>query len=83
MSMIIYGECTGATGTSSVRICELANEGCHLEADRPADMLDCELSLWIGAVGPFAARATSHQASRVAVRFNEPLDGRILQHFSA
>lgn len=81
MKTILYGECVSALDTAPVRIRALANEGCDVETDAPAAVFDTDFNLWIGAVGPFAATATDRGARRVAVRFKEPLDGRILQHF--
>ncbi|EJL28300.1 hypothetical protein [Novosphingobium sp. AP12] len=87
MTAILYGECVSARDTATVRIWALANEGCDLEIDTPTGMFDSDVALWIGAVGPFAATITQTpiepSARRVAVRFKEPLDGRILQHFNA
>jgi hypothetical protein len=91
MTAILYGECVSARDTARVRICALANEGCDLEVDSLAAAFDTDVTLWIGAVGPFAATVTQPlveppmkpSARRVAVRFKEPLDGRILQHFNA
>jgi hypothetical protein len=60
----------------------LMDEGCDLETDAPAKMLDTDFALWIGAIGPIAATALRGGARRLAVRFKEPLDGRILQHFN-
>jgi hypothetical protein len=82
METTVYGECIGARDTAQVRICDLANEGCALEADLPEAVLDSEFTLWIGAIGPISATASRSQENRVAVRFKEPLDGRILKHFS-
>ncbi|MFC0206152.1 hypothetical protein [Novosphingobium soli] len=79
---MIYGECVGPAESARVRIRDLANEGCALETDAPAAVFDADFSLWIGAVGPFAATATHRQAREVSVRFKEPLDARILQHFN-
>ncbi|MYL99788.1 hypothetical protein GR702_18680 [Novosphingobium sp. FGD1] len=88
MTAILFGECVSARDTTKVRIRALGNEGCDLEIDAPACMVDdTDVTLWIGAVGPFPATVTQslpeRSASRLAVRFKEPLDGRILQHFSA
>lgn len=81
MDAILYGECVGSRDVAMVRICALANEGCDIETDGPAAVLDSDFSLWIGAMGPFAASAAGRHADRVVVRFKEPLDGRILDHF--
>lgn len=87
MKAILYGECVSARDTAPVRICGLANEGCDLEIVTPGSTFDSDVTLWIGAVGPFAVTLDQTQAEpstrRVAARFKEPLDGRILQHFNA
>lgn len=82
MSNVLYGECIGSRGSASVRISDLAGSGCDLEADAAQDVFEDDFALWIGAVGPFAATATAKAGPRVAVRFKEPVDGRILQHFN-
>jgi hypothetical protein len=83
METTVYGECIGARDAALVRICDLANEGCALEADLPETVLDSEFTLWIGAIGPISATASrSQEKNKVAVRFKEPLDGRILKHFN-
>lgn len=83
MGVILYGECVGPCGSTEVRISELADQGCDLEVDAPASQLDGDLSLWIGAVGPFRATATPKARGRLALRFKEPLDNKILHHFGA
>lgn len=81
MATVLYGECIGAGDTSAVRICSLADMGCDLELDGAETMAGGEIALWIGAIGPFHGTARATEASRLAVRFKEPLDGRIIQHF--
>ncbi|MCT2398063.1 hypothetical protein [Novosphingobium mangrovi (ex Huang et al. 2023)] len=83
MTAILYGECVGTRETAAVRISNLADEGCHLETDSGASVTDGDVSLWIGAIGPLAATATRESSSHLALRFKEPLDGRILEHFRA
>jgi hypothetical protein len=81
MTTVLYGECVGSRETATVRICDLADMGCDLEPDGAHTVTDGEVSLWIGAVGPFHGVASRRDARRHAIRFKEPLDGRILQHF--
>jgi tartrate dehydratase beta subunit/fumarate hydratase class I family protein len=82
MTMILYGECFTARDSAQVRISELADLGCHLETLDAVALSDGDLTLWIGAIGPFAATATRKDASHLAVRFKEPLDGKIIHHFN-
>jgi hypothetical protein len=82
MTTVLYGECIGSRGTARVRISELADRGCDIEAEDAQAVFDEEFALWIGAVGPIAATAASKVGSHLAVRFKEPVDGRILQHFN-
>lgn len=81
MGIILYGECVGAKETAPVRISGLADLGCDLEADTTASMPDGDIALWIGAIGPVEATATHSNANRATVRFKEPLDGKIVEHF--
>lgn len=81
--MILYGECVSARDTAQVRISGLANLGCDLEAETTVPLSDGDVSLWIGAVGPFAATATRRNPGHVSVRFKEPLDRKIIEHFNA
>lgn len=84
MSVILYGECVGARGTAPVRILELADGGCDLETTTVASTFEDEdFALWIGAVGPFHARAERKGGQQFSARFHEPLDRRILEHFRA
>ncbi|MCJ2186562.1 hypothetical protein [Novosphingobium beihaiensis] len=81
MATILYGECIGPQETAKVRISDLADQGCDLETDAFCAVSDGDVSLWIGAVGPFHASATRKDASHLALRFKEPIDGRIVEHF--
>ncbi|EIZ78210.1 hypothetical protein WSK_3185 [Novosphingobium sp. Rr 2-17] len=81
--MILYGEYVSQQETAPVRILGLGGEGCDIEADNGSPSFDNDFSLWIGAVGPFAATLSHKTQAGAAVRFKEPLDGRILHHFSA
>ncbi|KHK90014.1 hypothetical protein [Novosphingobium malaysiense] len=81
MTTILYGECIGPRESTMVRISGLADQGCDLETDRVAAVAEGEVSLWIGAIGPFTATARRKDASHLALRFKEPLDERILEHF--
>lgn len=83
MTTVLYGECVGTRETARVRICSLADEGCDLETDCPDSLTDGDVSIWIGAIGPLPGTALRKDSGHLAVRFKEPLDGRILQHFRA
>lgn len=83
MATILYGECIGTRTSAEVRISELADHSCDLETDGAAAVTDGDVSLWIGAIGPFPATATRKDESHLALRFKEPLDDRILEHFRA
>lgn len=78
----LYGECVSPGGSTPVRISDLARLGCAVEVDAPGAGIEGELSLWIGAVGPFAATAIRKDSSSLAVRFAEPLDTQIVRHFA-
>lgn len=82
MSVILYGECVSARETARVRISGLADLGCDLEAESPAPLDEGDVALWIGAIGPFAATAMRRNSCLLTVRFKEPLDGKIIEHFN-
>lgn len=82
MGAVLYGECVSARATAPVRISELAGLGCDLETDtQTPSAMDVDVALWIGAVGPFPGVVTHKAERHISVRFNEPIDGRILEHF--
>ena len=81
MTTIVYGECIGPRDSTSVRISSLACQGCELETDHGAALNEGEVSLWIGAIGPFSATATCRDANHLSLRFQAPLDPAILRHF--
>lgn len=83
MAHTLYGECIGPRQTTAVRISDLADQGCDLETDGVAPVNEGEVSLWIGAMGPFPGTATRKSRCHLALRFKEPLDGRILKHFQS
>lgn len=82
MDTILYGECVSAREAARVRISRLAKLGCDLEAEGMAPIIDGDVALWIGAVGPFAATARRRNTGCTTVRFKEPLDGKIVDHFN-
>lgn len=90
MRQVLYGECVRSGEATVVRISALADAGCDLETDAPilapaptsASSEDGECSLWIGAVGPFAATAQRKDSSHLLIRFKEPLPGAIVSHFN-
>lgn len=87
----LYGECIGLGDSARVRISSLANSGCNIEiADatlNPCAVLlgsaEAAVELWIGAVGPFAARLTELSGAAARAQFTEPLDARIVEHFAS
>ena len=79
--MILYGECVTARETARVRISGLADLGCDLEADATHSVPQGDIALWIGAIGPVPATATHKNRNCATVRFKEPLDGKIVEHF--
>lgn len=81
--MTLYGECIGADTRARVRISGLAGNGCEVEADTRQSLFDGEFTLWIGAVGPFSATASRRDRSHLLLRFKEPLDPKIVDHFQA
>jgi hypothetical protein len=82
--MTLYGECIGADTQARVRISSLVGNGCEVEVESPQlVVVDGELALWIGAVGPFRATASRCDRSRLMLRFEEPLDPKILDHFQS
>ncbi|WP_165912204.1 hypothetical protein [Novosphingobium sp. PhB165] len=82
MGQVLYGECVRSGETTIVRISELASRSCAVETDLPVADMEGDLSLWIGAIGPLAAKATRRDDTNLAVHFVQPLDAQILHHFS-
>lgn len=82
MGQVLYGECVRSGETMAVRISDLARIGCAVETDACAVDLEGELTMWIGAMGPFAATATRRDDRHHAVRFVQPLDDQIVLHFA-
>lgn len=80
--MAIYGECIGASGRAPVLVSGLVPDGCDLSSEAPAPLLDGELSLWIGAIGPLAVTTVRKDERSLSARFAEPLDDKIVRHFN-
>jgi len=80
--MGIFGECVCAGQRANVLVSGLACDSCNLWAEAVDLPLECEFTLWIGAVGPIAATARRIDATRFAARFAEPVDERIVDHFA-
>jgi hypothetical protein len=82
--MQVYGECIGATVSVAALISQLGAGGCELILDSTSALLDHDFTLWIGAIGPFAATCASlNKTGHCLAVFKEPLDPAIIQHFSA
>lgn len=82
MGQVLYGECVRSGEAMAVRILDLACIGCAVETDASSVDLEGELTVWIGAVGPFAATATRRDARHHSLRFAQPLDDQIVHHFA-
>lgn len=81
--MQVYGECIGATATVAAMISQLGAGGCELLLDSASPLLDNDFSLWIGAIGPFAATCASRDESGHCLAvFKEPIDPAIIKHFA-
>lgn len=81
--MTLYGECISADSRARVRISGLAGNGCEVEAETRQSLFEGEFALWIGAIGPFNVTASRRDRSRLLLRFKEPLDPKIVDHFQA
>lgn len=79
---MIYGECEWRGHKVRVLISDLARSGCDLACEAGKLPAEGELSLWIGAIGPFAATAMRRDDAHLAAQFSQPLDERIIQHFA-
>ncbi|WP_395330812.1 hypothetical protein WBP06_00645 [Novosphingobium sp. BL-8H] len=82
MGQVLYGECVRSGEAMAVRILDLARIGCAVETDACAMDLEGELTVWIGAMGPFAATATRSDDRHHALLFAQPLDDQIVHHFA-
>jgi len=80
--MTIYGECETREKRMAVRITDLGRSGCALSSAGRDMLPDGEMTLWIGAIGPILAIAMQNDASRASAAFKQPLDPRILNHFT-
>ena len=83
---IIYGECVSGSAHAAVIISQLAADSCRLELRAAQDAPAGELTLWIGAVGPFEIRpfgvtAAHGNVHSVTARFKHPLEPAIIAHF--
>lgn len=80
--MAIYGECISASGRAPVLVSGLAPNGCDLSSEATAPLLDGDLLLWIGAIGPLAMTAVRKDDRSLSAHFAEPLDDKIVAHFN-
>ncbi len=79
--MEILGECICLGQSAQVYLTDLARNGCNVTACGELVPLDRDLALWIGAIGPFNAKASRNESGQVRLEFGEPLDSRIVEHF--
>lgn len=79
--MAIHGDCVSATQAAGVLVSQLAADRCDLVSETGTMLAEGEASLWIGAIGPLAVVAEERRGKHVIVRFREPLDPRIVDHF--
>ncbi|MEW9854462.1 hypothetical protein [Novosphingobium sp. M1R2S20] len=80
--MAIYGECIGGLTRVPVTISALGGDGCDFQPEASDCLIDGPLDLWIGAVGPFTVTTEKNAGGRYRARFREPLDQRIIAHFT-
>lgn len=83
MIKFLYGECVSAGKAISVRIRDLACQGCEIVTDTRADPIKGDCALWIGAIGPFPAILECRTNGQHSAYFKEPLDQKIVSHFRA
>ena len=81
--MTIKGDCIWQGQCLRVSVSRLDASGCEMVLEIDTIPGECELALWLGAIGPLPARATWRDSSHLTARFEEPLDERILEHFEA
>jgi len=76
MKTMLYGECVNALDTTPVRIRTLMDDGCDLETDAPAKMIDTDFALWIG---PIERRLEGRRASdpNALISDNSPIKAAI------
>jgi hypothetical protein len=78
----IFGEFVCGSARAPVEISQLRSEECCLALDGHP-MLDGELELWIGAIGPFGIVADQAGSRGFTARFKTPLEAEIISHFNA
>lgn len=80
--MSIFGECITASEQLAVIVTKLGIQGCNLLIDSANVLPHGELVLWIGAIGPLMITATRCGENIFRAQFEQPLDPRIVDHFS-
>ncbi|MDD3798665.1 MAG: hypothetical protein PHE36_05750 [Novosphingobium sp.] len=80
--MPIPSECIVESRKIDTLVSELASDGCDIRAASDIKVLEGNLSLWIGAIGPIDIAAARQDEDVLHVRFRQPLDPRIIAHFN-
>ena len=79
--MPVYGDCLSTNGFEPVSVSHLCEAGCELVFQSGEITDDLVLTIWIGAIGPITGKAEA-RGSIVKIRFDEPLDERVVRHFA-
>jgi len=71
----------GEASRSPITILELSEQECRILEELPELDPDASVQIWMGAVGPFRVRVSSH--SRTRLEFNGHVHSAIVEHFNA
>ena len=71
--MGIFGECIFLGHSAQVFLTDLAHNGCNVTACCEPVPLECDLALWIGAIGPINATASRNEGRQVRLEFGDDL----------
>lgn len=79
--MSIPSQCVSAAGQFPAMVSDLEETRCVMRPLVRTAALEGPLWLWLGAIGPLPISAERRNSTTFEVRFHEPLDPRIVDHF--
>jgi hypothetical protein len=80
----ISGRCSaGDRGVQDVLVMDLASHGCRVLGLSVGVTKSDPLELWLGEVGPVAARLKWVKRGSLGVEFDSPLDAEVLERLAA
>ncbi|AKH43774.1 hypothetical protein FHS61_002820 [Altererythrobacter atlanticus] len=61
----------------------LSRESCETAESATGNVIGSKVQFWIGGLGPFGGQTEASAESRLAIRFTDPLEHAIVEHFTA